>query len=88
MLQILRKGEMLATAFAFPPDQSIFLLKLPLAFLTIVRDVLPGWIIEYGFATGTTRFLQELLRFLFNRKPGRWICRFFSCEQRFQPVEQ
>ena len=86
MLQILRKGEMLATAFAFPPDQSIFLLKLPLAFLTIVRDVLPGWIIEYGFPTGTAGLFQELLRFLLDLQVAR---RFrFPCEQFLQPVEQ
>ena len=42
----------------------MFILVLPLALLAVVRDMLPGRIIEDRFAAGTTWFLQEFRFFL------------------------
>ena len=62
----------------------VLVLVLPLALLTVIRDVLPGWIIEDRLSTCPARFLQELGFFL----DGHGCHGFgFPGKDFFQPVE-
>ena len=59
-----REGELLpagATLSLHDPRNVVFVLVLPFAFLAVVRDMLPRWIIKDRLTAGAAGLFEELL---------------------------
>lgn len=62
MLDRAWERERLPAPLAFPlhdPRDVVFVLVLPPALFAVVRDMLPGWIVEDQLATSPAGFFQE-----------------------------
>ena len=87
MLDARREGELFTAGTTLPlhdPRDVVLVLVLSLALLAVVRDMLPGWIVEDRFAAGAAVLFQHLL-FRLDLQVGH---RFrFPGKDIFQPVE-
>ena len=83
-----REGELFTAGTTLPlhdPRDVVLVLVLPLALLAVVRDMLPGRIVEDRFTAGAAGFFQHLL-FRLDFQVGH---RFrFPGKEFLHPVEQ